>query len=468
MYTTGVAYQLLPEDPLIDNTQCTLDANLMKTLGANSIRVYHVDPLAEHDDCMKTFADAGIYIWLDLDTFNSYIQGPGMSAPQWNETQYEAYQKVMDAFHNYDNLGGFFVGNEVLTSPDTDVAAPYVKAAARDMKAYRDGEWRTSKIASTTRLTIYRKGLSQYPGRLHCGRCRHSSPYAPKLPRLWRRHFGSRRLLRSQCLRMVSRSCSSLFSALASLLTSNRCGEATYDTSGYVFLQMNASDYNIPIFFSETGCIVEPPRTFDDQAAIFGEKMVDTWSGAIIYEWIQETNMYGLVTYDLEGGTATAAGDDAQFGRSGTPKPISPDFENLSKHWATLSPTGIRADDYKPSLTPPPCPDFTSGAWAVSPDAPLPTIGNKAVSDSESSSGSASVTSTATSTASSKAQPEESGDATAAAAESSPTASGSGEASPSSGASSGAGSFAGPLLGLTSCVWTAAALCGMVGFMLVL
>jgi hypothetical protein len=136
-----VAYQLLPEDPLIDNTQCTLDANLMKTLGANSIRVYHVDPQAEHDDCMKTFADAGIYIWLDLDTFNSYIQGPGMSAPQWNETQYKAYQEVMDAFHNYDNLGGFFVGNEVLTSPDTDVAAPFVKAAARDMKAYRDGKW---------------------------------------------------------------------------------------------------------------------------------------------------------------------------------------------------------------------------------------------------------------------------------------------------------------------------------------
>jgi hypothetical protein len=235
---------------------------------------------------------------------------------------------------------------------------------------------------------------------------------------------------------------------------------------------MNASDYNIPIFFSETGCIVEPPRTFDDQAAIFGEKMVDTWSGAIIYEWIQETNQYGLVTYDLEGGTATAAGDDAQFGRSGTPKPISPDFDNLSKHWATLSPTGIRADDYKPSLTPPPCPDFTSGAWEVSPDAQLPTIGNKAVSESESSaaSTSASATSTATSTASSSAQSEESSGATAAAAESSPTASGSSEASPTSGASLRAGSisFAGPMLGLASIVWMSAALCGMVGFLFVL
>jgi len=35
----GVAYQLTPDDPLIDGTQCGLDASLMKSLGANTIRV---------------------------------------------------------------------------------------------------------------------------------------------------------------------------------------------------------------------------------------------------------------------------------------------------------------------------------------------------------------------------------------------------------------------------------------------
>lgn len=119
--------------------------------------------------------------------------------------------------------------------------------------------------------------------------------------------------------------------------------------------------------------------------------MVDTWSGAIIYEWIQETNDYGLVSYDLSDNTATAtmAPGDAAFGRSGTPKPISPDFDNLSKHWATLSPSGVRADDYKPSLSAPQCPDFTQDAWAVSPDAQLPTIGFETNSASKSLSGSA-------------------------------------------------------------------------------
>lgn len=35
----GVAYQLVPEDPLIDTAQCQRDATLMQQLGANSIRV---------------------------------------------------------------------------------------------------------------------------------------------------------------------------------------------------------------------------------------------------------------------------------------------------------------------------------------------------------------------------------------------------------------------------------------------
>lgn len=45
----------------------------MKELGVNSIRVYHVDPDADHSGCMKAFDDAGIYLLIDLDTFDTYI-----------------------------------------------------------------------------------------------------------------------------------------------------------------------------------------------------------------------------------------------------------------------------------------------------------------------------------------------------------------------------------------------------------
>lgn len=46
----------------------------MSELGVNGIRVYHVDPSADHTGCMKAFADAGIYLFVDLDTFDTQIE----------------------------------------------------------------------------------------------------------------------------------------------------------------------------------------------------------------------------------------------------------------------------------------------------------------------------------------------------------------------------------------------------------
>jgi 1,3-beta-glucanosyltransferase GAS1 len=58
---------------LVDEDQCKLDAALMKDLGANTIRVYHVDASSNHDGCMSAFEDAGIYAMIDMDTFTTYI-----------------------------------------------------------------------------------------------------------------------------------------------------------------------------------------------------------------------------------------------------------------------------------------------------------------------------------------------------------------------------------------------------------
>ena len=67
----GIAYQLTDQDPLVDEQQCKRDALQMADLGANTIRVYHVDPDQDHDACMTAFGNVGIYLFLDLDTFDT-------------------------------------------------------------------------------------------------------------------------------------------------------------------------------------------------------------------------------------------------------------------------------------------------------------------------------------------------------------------------------------------------------------
>ncbi|RDW70400.1 1,3-beta-glucanosyltransferase-1 [Coleophoma crateriformis] len=321
-FVQGVAYQGSPSDPLVDSTQCNADAALMKTLGTNSIRVYHVNPYVDHSACMKIFDDAGIYIWLDLDTFNTTIV---QTAPAWSEEQFIAFTMVMDAFQSFDNLGGFWIGNEVISSASGSPAAPYVKAAVADMKAYlAKKNYRDIPIGySAADIAELRPNLQNY---LACG-----TDYSQSID-----FFG--------------------------LNSYEWCGDATYQTSGYNNLQAMSEGYSIPIFFSETGCNVGGARTFADQAAIFGSNMIDTWSGSIIYEWVQETNDYGLVTYP-------------NGALVGIPTKIQPDFDNLAGQWASLAPSGVAETAYQPSFSAPACPAPTAGGWLVDGNVALPTLG---------------------------------------------------------------------------------------------
>lgn len=63
-------------DPLTNPTQCQTDAALMKTAGVNTVYVYTVLSDKDHDGCMKTFADQGIYVWLQLGGMDGVRQGP--------------------------------------------------------------------------------------------------------------------------------------------------------------------------------------------------------------------------------------------------------------------------------------------------------------------------------------------------------------------------------------------------------
>lgn len=156
------------------------------------------------------------------------------------------------------------------------------------------------------------------------------------------------------------------------------CGESSFDGSGYNELVQNATGLQIPIFISETGCRIPKPRTFDDMDSILGPNMDDVFSGAIVYEWIEETNDYGLISYGpmVNDMTNTAALDG--YIRTGTPTPVSPDYSNLKSHWATLHPTGVALSAYSASassLTPIACPSSTVNGWIVNPTQSLPSLG---------------------------------------------------------------------------------------------
>jgi 1,3-beta-glucanosyltransferase GAS1 len=266
----------------------------------------------------------------------------------------------MDAFASYDNTLGFFVGNEVISLANQSNAAPYIKAATRDMKAYRDSKsYRKIPIGySAADIASLRPMLQNY---LACGG--NSSENID--------FFG--------------------------LNAYEWCGDVNFQTSGYSNLNDQAAGYPIPIFFSETGCNTNRPRTFTDQAAILGPEMNAQWSGAIIYEWIEEANNYGLISYGPSlAATATGDGIEGGYSRNGTPTPISPDFSNLQAQWATLTPTGTPSSAYTPSLTAPACPSSTAGGWLVDGNVALPTLGEVLVASATAASGSAGPTGTAT------------------------------------------------------------------------
>ncbi|MCJ1473742.1 hypothetical protein MMC13_002393 [Lambiella insularis] len=311
-YIKGIAYQLTDGDPLLDTNQCQLDAALMKDLGANAIRVYHVEAGQSHDGCMSAFSEAGIYLFVDLDTVNYYII-------------------------------------QLMAPPRLLTSKPRL-AMSRLIEILRD----TEQFQLATQQVSRRPGNSLFYILIVIADIPEHRPFLQDFL-----------------------ACGGNASDTVDFFSLNAyewCGVSSYDLSGYSQLEKNATNYPLPIFFSETGCITVPPRTFADQSAIFGSDMANTWSGAIVYEWVEVANNYGIVSY----GAPSVVGAATSYVVSGTPTPVSPDYQNLKSQWATLSPTGVSLSAYSPSassLSTPACPTSTANGWLVIGNAALPSIG---------------------------------------------------------------------------------------------
>lgn len=117
------------------------------------------------------------------------------------------------------------------------------------------------------------------------------------------------------------------------------CGDATYKSSGYDVLTQDFKDISMPVFFSETGCNNVKPRVFSEIEAIYGPDMSSSLSGALVYEYSEEENEYGLVQINNNGSVS-----------------LRVDFDNLQKQYNKLDLSAItKSNSSQTSMDAPSC-----------------------------------------------------------------------------------------------------------------
>ena len=80
--------------------------------------------------------DFGAYIAYSVDLTLPVNGSINRNSPSWTTNLLDSYIATIDAFSKYDNVLAYNLGNEVVVSPNGTATATFIKAAARDTKAY--------------------------------------------------------------------------------------------------------------------------------------------------------------------------------------------------------------------------------------------------------------------------------------------------------------------------------------------
>ena len=264
--------------------------------------------------------NSGIYIISDLSAPGESIN---RDSPAWTVELFQRYISVIDLLAPYNNVLGFFAGNEVSNNNTNPGASAFVKAAVRDTKAYmKSKNYRAIPVgyAANDDADI-RDSIATY---FACAPADAAVDFYGINIYEW-------------------------------------CGNSTFESSGYAARTQEFSSYPVPAIFSEYGCIVPKPREFTEVQAIYGSEMTNVWSGGIVYEYFQEVNDYGLVT---------------QIGSSVSPLP---DYTALSKQLNNINPTRANSASYTPTNTAPSCPTTATSVWMAATS--LPPTPNEGLCD---------------------------------------------------------------------------------------
>ncbi|ODV94604.1 hypothetical protein PACTADRAFT_17291 [Pachysolen tannophilus NRRL Y-2460] len=285
-------------DPLAYSEICSRDIEYLKELNVNVIRVYAIDPQANHDYCMNLLAKNNIYLIADLSEPKASVD---RKEPTWDGDLYDRYKNVVDALEKYNNVLGFFAGNEVVNDRTTTSAAPFVRASIRDVKKHIvKKKYRNIPIGySTNDDSQIRDFLSNY---FICGDDNTSK------------------------------------ADFYGINNYEWCGHSTFRTSGYSERVADFKNFPIPVFFSEFGCNTVRPRPFTEVDALFSPLMSDAFSGGIMYMYFEEQNQFGVV-------------EIVDSKNLSSPVKKLEDFKFLQYEYGKVNIKGVHREDYKPSAT---------------------------------------------------------------------------------------------------------------------
>ncbi|KII93364.1 carbohydrate-binding module family 43 protein [Plicaturopsis crispa FD-325 SS-3] len=310
-------------DPLANSTACNRDLPFLQQLGVNTIRAYSVNASLNHDSCMAALSSAGIYTIIDLSLpLNGSID---TTSPSWSTNILDLYIETIDAFSGYDNVLAFNVGNEVVMQNSTGVA-PYIKAAARDIKAYLASKGKSTLVgyADIDGDPNWRGALADY---LSCD--------------LGNSNSGSTAI------------------DLFGLNNYEWCGNSSFDQA-YAGVHAQFASYNVPAYFSEFGCVTAgTPRPWTDVGSLFSSQMTDVWSGGLAFSYFPAESPqgeFGMVTISADGSTVTTAQD----------------FANLKAAYASASPANSPSSSSAGNTNYPACPSANSTFVASSTIPPTP------------------------------------------------------------------------------------------------
>jgi len=268
----------------------TADLEAMANMGANTVRLYNIDPQKSHAKFMKKAESLGLYVIVPL-TGKDWGFLPAFPAPDCYTQEIEDYgnvgtnvlafaKSVMKEFAQYNNTLMFTAANELAQLDKNGYAAfPCVKAFVRDLHNYQ------AECNSTMRRVPLIYSDVDTGG-------------------------GAARKVVADYLTCALESEADAVDAYG-LNVYSWCDETypgdgkadNFQYSPYKDIKKDFKDFSVPFIFSEFGCNLgifktkcpyPDGRTWPDVKHFIGEDMGQFMSGAVAFQWSMDKEEYGL------------------------------------------------------------------------------------------------------------------------------------------------------------------------------